>query len=1101
MRRILEMCGAVSVSIVMAAVLARAAAPDTCAGHGVSKDYEVKAGDPIQVIVQADGRALSPGTSVDLGLKRVGDAISFHVGAYDEDEHVCQIPVDPIKNYILDAAKVEQEIPAPDHPGQTMKATSDAPVRVQVWLKGEGGAADALLTSLALATAPKDPPQTDRSWDGNWTVTSAARGRRLVFKFVGAVDDLKCTAPKHAESDDEPYDLAYAGHEAVATVVLVDLAVSNRTGELPEATEENPGIYLAAGTDTRALRLRAVLPVDRPSGTVTLSQESGAGRVRLLRSDGSLFWNSGPTPKDVSPLDADILCRAAGVTPGPAVLKLEYLTAEGAAYSDKVRITVVAFTAEICKPRVIDPAGPTIPDSDKFSKGSVTFVNLDNDDDDDKFDLTDDAVAGGDDELVRVRLKIQPADLAVGSVALGATAGGGTLAAWKQNDKAAASAYVLGGALAVADFVVDPLDSTWRVRNIWIEGTAAHISARQAQLQAACTIESEDISVDQLALTVVGVENLQWRGKKNGCTANRVCDSDTLDADPHSLGGTGVRVFPDARPGSPASRDKVDCRVRLSVAPTCDLKVFCRSLDMDDPSNETGKVDPNDAPGHGPYCTGGPSYTEEEDNRGAVGGNKAGKIDGEASAGTLKVKEAAFAAGTQQVDIEFQTTLAPGDNFAIAANGDKDYVVKLRNRDGSDKGDVVNRDPGTNTGGTGKPILEQDRYRSPVLSVWRLLHIERDSMKAPGNTNQRAGNVTELTAGGTGKSRLTVNVNLAAGDNSANLDDAPANRGNGRFENGTILLTMSGPPAPAPIALVGNGNRFVRANSVVTLPFHAVDNDWFGNSTIDGTTGLIYVSGGKTLVMLDNITAHSETPIDWDDFAGGTITICGTTYAVTAAAGANFTLSIGAFSTPFVLHDDDVDAGLPATLPLLGGEGGLMDSAYNPAYYLPAVDGGNDPANNQVGAAASVPFLPNGNGAQHNAIATIGSAASEADNFWVVYTSGAWQYTVGSDDDPQSEGGTGGVCRSAVSNAEVGVGGPASWVFVETCRDRMANDVPPADVGLIARNAAHEIGHQCGLGHLAGSLMNGSLQNLQPNMGFLPDHLNLLRCRVKSPGK
>ncbi len=199
---------------------------------------------------------------------------------------------------------------------------------------------------------------------------------------------------------------------------------------------------------------------------------------------------------------------------------------------------------------------------------------------------------------------------------------------------------------------------------------------------------------------------------------------------------------------------------------------------------------------------------------------------------------------------------------------------------------------------------------------------------------------------------------------------------------------------------------------------------------------------------------------------------------------------------PFVLHDDDDDARLPNTLPMT-----MMNQAFFEAYHMPLIDGGNDIANNQVGTNASVAFKRNATAAQLDALMQRGSATSEADIFWVVYVCSAWQYNPDSDDDAQSEGGTGGVCLCIVNNSVVVTGGDASWVFVETCGDRMSNDSPVADAGLIERDVVHEIGHQMGLDHLSGTLMNSSQQSVPADTGFGDIHLHLLRSRIKSPGE
>lgn len=234
-------------------------------------------------------------------------------------------------------------------------------------------------------------------------------------------------------------------------------------------------------------------------------------------------------------------------------------------------------------------------------------------------------------------------------------------------------------------------------------------------------------------------------------------------------------------------------------------------------------------------------------------------------------------------------------------------------------------------------------------------------------------------------------------------------------------------------------------------------------------------------------------------YNGGSLNVAGVSTTITTVntnGGVNVVNVTAAPTIPFVLHDDDDDTRLPATLPMT-----MMNQAFFEAYLMPLIDGGNDIANNQVGAVASVEFRRNATGAQLNAIAQRESASSETDIFWVIYVCSAWQYTPGSDHDAQTEGGTGGVCFSVVNNNIVATGGDASWVFVETCTDRMSTGTIPADAGLIERDVVHEIGHQMGLDHLSGTIMNSSQQSVPANTGFGDVHLNLLRSRTKSLGE
>jgi hypothetical protein len=213
--------------------LAFAAEPVKCDGHGVSVNYEIAAGEdsPIQVQVTADSQTVEAGSPLDLGYRAVGAEIKLHVGAYDEDVHVCQIPMAPVKNYI--------------------QATE---IKVDVLIEGTDSQPDKKIASVTLTTPPADPPQTDRGWDGTWKIPATAIpegetqpvslvGKRLVFKFVGIVDDVTCSAPKHANSDDEAVDFAYRNYTAELTV-STGLLLTVRPRGAPAGYQ---GIGIAAG--------------------------------------------------------------------------------------------------------------------------------------------------------------------------------------------------------------------------------------------------------------------------------------------------------------------------------------------------------------------------------------------------------------------------------------------------------------------------------------------------------------------------------------------------------------------------------------------------------------------------------------------------------------------------------------------------------------------------------------------------------------------------------------------------------------------------------------------------------------------------------------
>ncbi len=127
-----------------------------------------------------------------------------------------------------------------------------------------------------------------------------------------------------------------------------------------------------------------------------------------------------------------------------------------------------------------------------------------------------------------------------------------------------------------------------------------------------------------------------------------------------------------------------------------------------------------------------------DDNRGTVAGLQAGRLTGQDANAIL---EKLFANKTET--LEFQVTMQPGDNFRIAGNGDRDFVANLINHDATlhdlqaandnernaNKQKIAFRVTTPQT--TDIPILDQDKYVSKTLTVWRFLHVERDSMGPP----------------------------------------------------------------------------------------------------------------------------------------------------------------------------------------------------------------------------------------------------------------------------------------------------------------------------------------------------------------------------------
>jgi hypothetical protein len=117
-------------------------------------------------------------------------------------------------------------------------------------------------------------------------------------------------------------------------------------------------------------------------------------------------------------------------------------------------------------------------------------------------------------------------------------------------------------------------------------------------------------------------------------------------------------------------------------------------------------------------------------------------------------------------------------------------------------------------------------YQTEMLTVWRRLHVEVDSMSAVIN-NRVTGNVLSIQGNSTGATNVVLSVSLNAGDSSVNLSSAtPAN---GRFENGWIAIGTS-----ISTNLLGNGNNFVRKPAGETFNIRFTLLDANGSNAISG---------------------------------------------------------------------------------------------------------------------------------------------------------------------------------------------------------------------------------------------------------------------------
>jgi hypothetical protein len=395
---------------------------------------------------------------------------------------------------------------------------------------------------------------------------------------------------------------------------------------------------------------------------------------------------------------------------------------------------------------------------------------------------------------------------------------------------------------------------------------------------------------------------------------------------------------------------------------------------------------------------------------------------------------------------------------------------------------------------------------SKMLTVWRKLHVELDSMKAV-TGNEVQGTILDMDGAGnrppSGNSvtELTVSNNL---DDGSPDRDPPGPGFNGRFENGKRFLVGAKPGTQQQIAPIeANGDDrflFPTAQSINGVSFRAEDRDnRADNETITGTIDMVTkIGGGNGARFVWELNVTSGGPVDWSDFMGETLFVGGDNQGVTID-GVN--PGRGTFTTrnmriPYKARDDDDQELLPCF-----PDQTFMAKAYGPAYIHPVPDGGGNSSNNSL----KVPFVLNTDVTTKakrreavRATNALQSGTNRANTFWVGYILKAYQSNAApalddrSDNDPDSEFRWGGVATD--------FSGIGALVFTEEVRDvRKERNFP---VGLEARIAAHEIAHQFGLPDRRGAnngLMSPEL-NTNASVRFNADDISCLRSREPSPG-
>ena len=548
--------------------------------------------------------------------------------------------------------------------------------------------------------------------------------------------------------------------------------------------------------------------------------------------------------------------------------------------------------------------------------------------------------------------------------------------------------------------------------------------------------------------------------------------------------GGGVRFFPDALSSSSFSAQR-SVKVRAKVTPaTPGVAIYFRSFDVDDSSGLFNNT----------------NHTGDDNQEGEV------RLNGQAKNGfftgvpqgmpTMKMTDSNGIA-----EVEFNVTMQPGDNFKIAASTRQNFVDSLtisgqRIMNGNT---ALPQQPDPNQ----PAIAPAESVVSQLLTVWRRLHVEVDSMDPPSLSSADANsnfvscdiktissNKNDIDLGlyesNTNNLDKPVDLNLPNRilDNSPNLSGATnptlsnPGLGNGRYENGTIRIgdaTQSITINP----ITGNGTNFVRFTETKTnnIPF-TLEDSTMANRLEGSIQGLDFTNRQFTL----------SKSVGKRDYTGGTLTIVSRTFRVMASNGSTITVE-GDPSLPLMgLADDDkaVSPFLTATPFSTGQEDPAFDLMRNSdvptmnlfakAYVKPLYDV----------PGQTIPFIRNyQSNKQLTSQLNTNQSLRATPDYWFVYVQSAFQgqaffrdrnkatqvieSEIG-DADPLSEVLSDQTLQRSAVLGETPAGADeagniliviGSALYIETLRDQAIN----ANFDCKTISTVHEVGHQFALGH------------------------------------
>lgn len=519
-----------------------------------------------------------------------------------------------------------------------------------------------------------------------------------------------------------------------------------------------------------------------------------------------------------------------------------------------------------------------------------------------------------------------------------------------------------------------------------------------------------------------------------------------IDVNPNA--GSGLRIFPDRKDSTTDMVDRRKIRVRAKYGiGTAGIRIYFRNFDLDDPSANSAPIDVETIANEG------------DDNNGNIDGTantKAGLLafpQGSSGCQTFPKGISCLTDANGEATADFTVTKQPGDNFTVAASPDDTYLSNLvLATDGINLKDSSNTQiPVTKTAANTCQTFIVNACRADMITVWRRLHIEVDSM---GNvSSNRVTGIFSTTQRASGNPvTITLNVNPALEPN--------------RFENGRLVVGSSSyrvipydlSVTPPVDANTGNTVKIIN-NSGFSIGFRAgtqfslYDDDDFNKDDGVNLDGDMMPTPGEDVVENSDIKSWAQNSDD---------------------------PQLNRFAIAYIRPDYDWAI-----------QKELNDT--NATFQLNVPD---------VGTAITQTVNEKRN-----------SSNLESDDFWIAYLLFSYQGSVIEDFDPSSDSATGGVGTPSLLTDDSIAGGSAvppgsvgSLIFLETGRDfddLLYDENSPVRKTLVP----HEIGHQFGL---KGDDVNQIFGMMNPygidggtvfNPQFVPRHINVMRRRVSSPGK